>query len=613
MLVVHYNNSPRVIRPVPFISINQNVIRNKSGLLGSFYDITLTGSILPDEGSPFYITGGASDHNGPSSPQNSFASGYARPGYESVGTYGAMSSIVAKQNLLRELFKNDGQKVELLPASIVPEAGNPDVPSDEPVLIFFPTVQSINFEEGPYINVCKYTISLRAEVLLDASLNIISDGIVNSTITPSGDTRVPVRSSNRTSLTSALDGAGFVEDYSENWSIEVEEGNGTTNTSQVNAPSPYNNITSIRTYRLTRSINATGRTMYYEDGTTIKRREAWEQAKQYIHKFVLKDTDNVSTNNSTGYEQFPEHGIGPYFGSGFLNIAKDNWGGYNHLRTESIDVTNGTVTLNDTWLLSSGNAYENYKMSISKGSDSSLHKVNIDGTIRGLSSVHAGSTQYGGSNTSTVTPYGNAPQNTQYQNALHKWHQISNSGVYGPNCHLYRRAQSSTHMGLNHVPLSISLGTNEFAGEITYNIEYDTRLQNIVSGALSESITCTDTYPGDVFAVIPVLGRQNGPILQYLGGRTEYQRNLSIELVVDRYYSSGTAGTLSQRIRNQSVLSKPSLNEPYKSQINSIIHAYSPSQENGIRKYFVSPPSESWDPNSGRYSLQINWTYELNR
>jgi hypothetical protein len=165
MLVVHYNNSPRVIRPVPFISINQNVIRNKSGLLGSFYDITLTGSILPDEGSPFYITGGASNHNGPSSPQNSFASGYARPGYESVGTYGAMSSIVAKQNLLRELFKNDGQKVELLPASIVPEAGNPDVPSDEPVLIFFPTVQSINFEEGPYINVCKYTISLRAEVL----------------------------------------------------------------------------------------------------------------------------------------------------------------------------------------------------------------------------------------------------------------------------------------------------------------------------------------------------------------------------------------------------------------------------------------------------------------
>ena len=82
---------------------------------------------------------------------------------------------------------------------------------------------------------------------------------------------------------------------------------------------------------------------------------------------------------------------------------------------------------------------------------------------------------------------------------------------------------------------------------------------------------------------------------------------------MDKYYSSGTAGTLTQRIRNFGVLSKPSLNEPFKSQINSIIHAYSPINEGGIRKYFVSPPQESWDAKSGRYSLTINWTYELNR
>jgi hypothetical protein len=81
---------------------------------------------------------------------------------------------------------------------------------------------------------------------------------------------------------------------------------------------------------------------------------------------------------------------------------------------------------------------------------------------------------------------------------------------------------------------------------------------------------------------------------------------------MDKYYTSGT-NTLVNRIRQQSVLSKPSLNEPFKSQINSIIHAYSPIQEADIRKYFVSPPSETWDPSTGRYSLQINWTYEVGR
>lgn len=620
MLSIYYNGgTPCVLRPTPFISITQNAIRNKSGMLGSYYNITLNGTILSDEGSPYYIIGGANQATGPTDASVSYIKNYNRPAHESVTIDSAMASIISKQNLIRELFKNDGQRIELLPVSVstsnpVGDGGNN---SEEPVLVFYPTVESINFEEGIYLNTCKYTINLRAEVLLDGSNKIISDGITNSTFTPSGSSRVPNKSQNRLSLDSVVNGSGFIEDYSESWSIEVDEGNGTTDTSSPNPTTlSHNHVSSIRTYRLTRSISATGRTMYYSENDTVpfptKRREAWEQAKQYIYSNILKDTDNDSTNNSTGYEQFPEYTLGPYFGSGFLNIAKDIWGGYNHVRTESIDVTAGTVTLNDTWLLSSGNAYENYNMSVNRSSDTPLHKVTIDGTIKGLSSAHAGSTQYGGSNTSAATQFGVAPLNTQYQNALYKWHQVSNTGVYGPNCYLFRRAQSLVHLPLNYVPLSVSLASNEFTGEITYNIEYDTRRQSIISGVLSETIVCTDTYPGDLFAVIPVLGRQTGPVLQYIGGRTEYQRNLSLDLIMDTYYTSGD-GTLTQRIRNYSVLSKPSLNEPFRNQISSVIHAYSPIQEAGIRKYFVSPPSETWDPSTGRYSLQINWTYEVNR
>jgi hypothetical protein len=611
MLVVHYNGSSCVLRPVPLISITQNVIRNKTGMLGSYYDITLNGTILPNEGSPYYTTGGST----PINPIAPFIQNYIRPSYEDVGVGAAMASIVHKQNLIRELFKQDGQLCELLPAKVTSDVSI-DGPGPEGAIIkFFPTVESISFEEGPYVTNGKYTVNLRAEVLLDSANKIISDGLVNSTHTPLSSDGSPFRANNgdRLLLTTALAQSGFIDDYSESWSIDVEEGKGTTKTNV-----PYVNgtgdVTSIRTYRLTRNISATGRTMYYDEGG-IKRKEAWEQAKKYVYMSVLRDTTpNTSNDNSSGYEQFPEYSLGPYFGSGYLNIAKNLWGGYNHLRTESFDITAGSFTLTDVWLLSSGTAYENYDCSLSKSSDNGLHKVSIQGNIKGLSSAHAGHNQYGGSiNTSQIlNPVFTTATNTQYQNALYKWHQISNIGQYGPLCHLFKRAQSIVHVGLNHIPLSVSLGSNEFTGEITYNIEYDSRPSNIVTGTLSENISVSDTYPGDVFAVIPVIGRQTGPVLQYIGGRTEYQRNLNIELVMDKYYASGQ-GPLPVRIRQLNVLSKPSLNEPFRSQISSIIHAYSPIQEPGIRKYFASPPSESWDASSGRYSLQINWTYELNR
>ena len=174
MLAIYYDEStPCIIRPTPLISITQNVIRNKAGMLGSYYDITLNGTILPYEGSPFYVAGnGSSAHNLPTSVKDAFQQNYARPGVEAVDVDHAMSSIIHKQNMLRELFKRDGQLVELLPVSN-DTASESTVGTDNPILKFHPTVQSISFEEGQYITNCKYTVNLRAEVLLDNSNKII--------------------------------------------------------------------------------------------------------------------------------------------------------------------------------------------------------------------------------------------------------------------------------------------------------------------------------------------------------------------------------------------------------------------------------------------------------
>ena len=127
----------------------------------------------------------------------------------------------------------------------------------------------------------------------------------------------------------------------------------------------------------------------------------------------------------------------------------------------------------------------------------------------------------------------------------------------------------------------------------------------MISGALTENISINDTYPGDVFAVIPVIGRQTGPVLQYIGGRTEYRRDVGIEFVVD--YTNIPYG----KDRTTFLLSKPSLNTPIRDSINGVVNALSPANEPGIRKYFLNPPAESWNPKDGRYSLNLSWTYEL--
>jgi hypothetical protein len=172
---------------------------------------------------------------------------------------------------------------------------------------------------------------------------------------------------------------------------------------------------------------------------------------------------------------------------------------------------------------------------------------------------------------------------------------------------VYKRCDNLVAVTLNSQPLSTSVSTNEFNGEITYSVDFNNRPSNIISGVLTETITVNDTYPGDVFAVIPVIGRETGPILQYAGGRTEYKRDISLSLVMDYTkipYGSG---------RNPLLLKKPSIVEPTATQISTLLEELSPQGEPGIRKYFVAPPTENWSPKDGTYNFNVSFTYELDK
>jgi hypothetical protein len=590
--IVHEGDTVQIV-PAPLVSISTQLLKNGAGeAFGVTYSITLTGTILDDRGCPFAMKpdGTLFDYVDPGysptlkGPYNVFPiTPMAPPGLSSpfqtqqkVDKDKSLTAILSKQKSLRALFATDGQKL-----SITDPAGS------EPAVSCYPRVLSVDFQEGIYVERADYTITLEADTLLNGDGTSAKVNNEGSLIVLGGDEEFgkPEEGKTEDELLVAMSGA-FITDFSEDWSIETDEAQGES----VDFP---------RSYRISHNINATGKTHYGPDG----RKPAWEQAQKFV--------TNRLANNPAGrdYPSYPN--IMGKIGSGTLNLVNE-YRGFNHVRSENLSKSAGSYSVSENWLIAKGSAYENFNLSISSSTDSPFVGVSIDGNIKGLSEYSPSG--FGGDDLSKA--YGhpadggkepNTPPSGAYDNALGKYHEISNTGQFGLTSNVYKRANNSVAVQLNSQPTSVSLGTNPYTGEVTYNLQFDNRPTNIISGVLSETITVDDTYPGDVFAVIPVIGRKTGPVLQYIGGRTEYTRNISINLIMD--YTSIPYGTG----RDPLLLKKPSVVEPTATQIADLIKELSPAKEPGIRKYFVSPPSESWSPKEGSYNFNLSWTYEMDK
>ncbi len=577
MIKVRYNNDPSqecVIRPTPFVSINSEMLKKAEGNYGITYAIVLTGTLLEDHGTPYALEADGTDNLIPSFDPDSFPPIAG----SRIGPYGTFddvplsqrdkpprqkvtkpaASILSKQRSLRALFARDGQTLIIT-----------DIIDDQAATVFCnPRVVSINFTEGQYITKCDYTITLEADALYRGFADDPDSYIDQEALSVSGVNGF----GENVQMLDLLDeqSTSFIRDYSESWNLEVEDGLGES-------------IDNPRAYRVSHSLSATGKTFYDIEGDMTK--PAWEQAKNFVKQRISPGGSGITYPNILGQ-----------IGSGTVDLS-DSYGGYNHVITEQIDVSEGSYSITENWLLSSGISLESYSMSTSSSTSDAFVNVSIDGTVRGLSNVPP--EMLGDSDL--------AAQSGAFPNALSKYNEISNSGLFGMTSDIYKRANNLVSVELNSQPTSIQIGTNEFAGELTYSLGFNNRPTNIISGVLTEDIQVNDTYPGDVFAALPVIGRQTGPVLQYLGGRTEYRRDISLSLVMDYTkipYESG---------RNPLLLKKPSLVEPTSTQIADLLQSLSPQGEPGVRKYFVAPPTENWNPKTGSYNFNVSFTYELDK
>jgi len=538
--IINSKNVSKTLRPAPFVSISATPLRNKNAYFGNRYAITLNGAIVANDTS-IRLQSPMAPVDGENSSEE------------------ALRDIMSVQKDLVDFFDVDPNDIATSVARLeITPGGN------NPAISFNVRFESISFEEGSYVALCRYTINLTAEK--------------ESTDGP--DTQIE----------------DLLEDFNESWSFDIDN-------NYSYAETTGDSRLSSRSFIATRTITATGRN---SPTRTLKQsvadakndnfldsppydKPAWMQAMGFIENYAHpEETRNAS--KITDLLQYDRSKLGTFLDSTYLP--------YNHSRTSSIDKGAGTVTVTDSWVLARNGdkALENYTSSISTSRDTPYVKVSIQGSIKGLAPREFTDSQFAENTTVANSPFSKAREH---------YNSISNNGNFGVGCAIFKRADNVVAQSLNSQPLSVSLGTNEITGEITYTLEFDNRPSNYFTNVLFENISVNDTYPGDVFATIPVLGRPTGPILQFTFGRTEYRRDISIEILID--YTDLGYGT----DRNSFLLRKPSINEPTAGQLRDLIGMLSPANEPGIRKYFLSPPTESWNPKEGRYTLSLGWTYEL--
>ena len=343
-----------------------------------------------------------------------------------------------------------------------------------------------------------------------------------------------------------------LRDVSESWSLEEDEG---AFTFDVASETPY------KTYRLTHTVDATGKRKMTSGVVT---NDAWKEAELYV-KSVCSDTPtNVNLAEMPGSTSALN--IKQVGSSSSNSINADALNAYNHIRVQNVDKVGGSFSQTDTWTLAKVNAVQELEISVEESAEEGVFVISIDGTITGLPTEASSETTK-----TRASAYSNAIALLPSDGDLHT---LANSLYTGTGT-------------LLSAPLNRRVGHNKVNGIVTYSVTFNDRLTPALSNSLSTTINISYTNADgseSVHASIPVIGRALGPVLQEMGTTGEKRRSVNIDAVMKKAYRT----------------SAPS------SSAKTLAITYKPTGTTVIQGAIA----ETWEPSSGRYSLNMEWIYQ---
>ena len=266
-----------------------------------------------------------------------------------------------------------------------------------------------------------------------------------------------------------------------------------------------------RSFKLTHTLSV-GSKRFYD---TTEWKEAYDQCKKAIKKKLKGKVSEITDLGPEKNENLDTYFQGNLFGA--------NAKLYDYNVSLTSDEGTGKVNASETWTLydtentaspiGTAPAIEEYSIEASNSGES-FFTAKISGTIKGLKTTDA---------------------NSRYTNALAKWASVkpevlNRIKVYYP---------AIPGSDVDRASTSSSVGTSFNNGVITYSYEYQERVLPpgfIVEDYISFDFNIARTNPVDIgaprqYAVIPVLGRAAGPVVQPLNSAPERGVTVTLNFV----------------------------------------------------------------------------------
>jgi len=554
--------------PSPLVSFNRENYNNIGrGSFGASYNITLEGTLVPEKGNPYYD---ASADRVLLSTDDWTKAGGGADSEPSFGSTNKLASTLKKQEKIRSLFAND---IDASGRSAPIVVNITEFGSVTGGLNFAGFVQGVDFgSDGRGVLPDTYTINLSTPNFIESA---------------QGDFAVSGNEFNPAWQVSQVD---------ETFEIaESDQINVNFNGYGLNV-----GLDSVQKfYTISRSLNAVGAPAYDENGNYVSGLAPWQQASGYIYSFL-----------GLGSGKLPESRIVQA-----LDIPNTYTGIAGLVMSESVNKEQGSYSVNEEYTLYLGDPVVHTISIDTSVEQTEKRTVSVAGSIQGLDTSNLSDTF-----STTKNNYLNASGFNEKLNPNFGTSLSSDTYVI-PSAYYYAKAFSQVDW-LNPRPLSKSLGRDIAGGTLTYNYTFDDRPPSLVSGSVVETISVNDTYPGELFSATPVIGR-NQPVLQYLNSRSEFKRNLSINVTMGQTTNNWSfndafngywSGANQANIQKWLLTDKPSRLNMSSGDLAMIYAAANPvndpsfSVRNG--KCFHSAPNESWDAIARTYSYSIEWTYE---
>lgn len=564
--------------PAPLMSISKNTQNTGGGIaIGSSLNIQLNGVLLATLGNPL-----PSNYTGGNTSADFLNTGWASTvgitddhaaGITDAAHNDRLGIILAKQKALWTLFSGN-----LFPGVDVkdPRSRAPIKLLVEPLngseaTWFICNLVDIAFEEGIWYEQCRYTISLTCD--------------------------------NYDGLDTSEQWHANLSSLSEEWSIQETEP--TFYFGLLSQPGSegltdaYGSYTK-KVWEITHSVSATGKRKVIDNGSEFSVTEGYQVASGVIYG----PQSNMLASNSlhslgNGVYTLPSGLSFGMIGSldGGLDIDDSSLRNEYAIGlrgfSEQRNVMDGSMSVTETFVFGPRNtirvgATETNALTIDTDIQSSIIRYSLQGSVKGI-------------NTLTYKDR----ESKAWPNA---------SGYYYTYVEPYFRQRvlllhgnNSATSRMNPLPLSKSISLNAVQGEINYNVSFDTRRTNLTQ-AIHEDIQVDDGLVGHHYGELPIIGRQNGDIIQYLNSNTNKTRSLTISLVVSGVYPNSVDITTGFR---SLLLQKPSINPDYSTALSQIYNAFDPNLTGEApRGAVIDPPQEHWNPLNGVYDYSVVWKWD---